>query len=363
MKQKVKIVIIAAFLCGSAFVFTQNGQMQTGQTQVKQKTAAEVYKNIQVLKDLPAEQLDQVMTYMSGSLGVKCNFCHVPQQWEKDDKEEKQTAREMIKMTFAINRDSFKGRTEVSCATCHNGKSHPQGMPVLGESLWQRPVIERPKETLPTIDQVIDKYVTAIGGKEAAEKIASRQIKATRTDVDGSMVPAEIFIKAPDKMLVETTYPKFVSMNGFDGAKGWFSSDAKTFEEMHTDDTEQFRRDAQFFQPAHIRDIYKEMTVAGSDKINDKEVYVVRAITQKDGRERLYFDKQTGLLVRRYAATRLPIGVYPTIVDYDDYRAFEGVKMPYSIKWSVPGQTWSWKITEVKQNKAIEDTKFNAPKK
>ncbi|HEY0428158.1 MAG TPA: c-type cytochrome [Pyrinomonadaceae bacterium] len=357
MKQKLKILFLLIFLGGSAFVFTQNGKMQT-----KQKTAAEVYKNIQVFKDLPAEDLDRVMTYMSGSLGVKCNFCHVPMQWEKDDKEEKTTAREMIKMTLAINKENFGGRNEVSCATCHNGKSHPQGMPVLGESLWARSNVQPTKETLPTIDEVLDKYVAAIGGKSAVEKISTRWIKGTRTDVDGSPVAEEVFVKSPDKMLMVMTYPKSVVSNGFDGTKGWWASE-KGVDEMHTADAEQFKRDAQFFQPTRLKEIYKEMTVAGTDKLNEKAVYVVRATTQAGARERLYFDKQTGLLVRRYAASPLPIGVFPTIIDYDDYRAVEGVKMPYSIKWSIPGQSWSLKVSEVKQNTAIDDAKFNQPAK
>src|SRR3982750_3601046 len=103
MKQKIKIAVTLTFLSASAFVFTRPGSMQTGPAAKADtvKTAGEVFKNIQILKDMPADQLDRVMGIFTGALGVKCNFCHVPGQWEKDDKEEKRTAREMIKMTLA----------------------------------------------------------------------------------------------------------------------------------------------------------------------------------------------------------------------------------------------------------------------
>ena len=91
------------------------------------KTAAQQYKNIQVLKDIPADQLIPTMQFIAGSLGVECDFCHVKRQFDKDDKPEKKTARRMMEMMFAINKDNFKGEREVTCNTCHRGSPHPAG--------------------------------------------------------------------------------------------------------------------------------------------------------------------------------------------------------------------------------------------
>jgi hypothetical protein len=92
--------------------------------------APEKFKNIQVLKDLPADQLDGVMRFMSASLGVKCDFCHVTSEqgnWpmEKDDKKNKQTARTMVQMMNAINAANFEGKMTVNCASCHHGRNEP----------------------------------------------------------------------------------------------------------------------------------------------------------------------------------------------------------------------------------------------
>lgn len=358
LSQKLKIVVLLIFICGCVFVFTQSGKMHTNQ----KKTAGEVYKNIQVLKDVPAEQWDRIMATFAGSLGVKCNFCHVPGQPEKDDKEQKQTARRMIKMMFAINRDNFDGRTEVSCATCHQGKSHPSSIPPLGQNPFQPSNSEGSKEAIPTIDQILDKYVQAVGGK-AAEKVTTRVLKGSRIGADGVLVPEEVYVKMPDKMLVVTTYPQFALNSASNGSEVWTRNNKGEIGKMSAEESEQFKREAQLLLPMRLKEVYKDMSVVGTNKINDKEAYIVLASTQTGGRERLYFDKQTGLLVRRSAASQTVVGIFPFQVDYSDYKAVDGVQIPMTIQWSIPGRVWGRKITEVKQNVAIEDAKFNPPAK
>lgn len=97
------------------------------------KPAGEVFKNIQILKGMPAARLLKVMELGYGkSLGVNCAHCHVVDQWEKDDKPTKQVTREMIKMVGGINNDYLKNiknlKSEtpiVNCTTCHRGQTKP----------------------------------------------------------------------------------------------------------------------------------------------------------------------------------------------------------------------------------------------
>jgi hypothetical protein len=86
-----------------------------------QKTAGEAFKNIQVLKDIPAGELMPSMRYVSASLGVGCDYCHETDHFDNDDKPTKQRARNMMKMMFAIDQDNFNGKREVTCYTCHRG--------------------------------------------------------------------------------------------------------------------------------------------------------------------------------------------------------------------------------------------------
>jgi hypothetical protein len=111
-----------------------------GQTAAPVKKASEQFKNIQVLKDLPADKLYPEMHFMSESLGVECVDCHVgiPGQvdGEKDDKQMKLTARKMIKMTMEINKANFDGQNSnrtVTCYTCHRGSRQPLARPIISE--------------------------------------------------------------------------------------------------------------------------------------------------------------------------------------------------------------------------------------
>ena len=92
------------------------------------KPAEQVYKNIQNLKGLPASQLQSTMAGFARSLGVNCTYCHVPNEFEKDDKEAKLTARKMIRMVNTIG-DFLNDTSGVSCWTCHRGKAEPETVP------------------------------------------------------------------------------------------------------------------------------------------------------------------------------------------------------------------------------------------
>jgi len=92
-------------------------------------TAAQRFKNVKVLGDLPASRFLDAMSTFSMSLGVRCDFCHVEMNFPSDDKKEKITARAMIEMTHGINEQSFSGRTEIHCYTCHRGAEKPQSTP------------------------------------------------------------------------------------------------------------------------------------------------------------------------------------------------------------------------------------------
>ena len=97
------------------------------------KPAAEVFKNIQMLKTMPAARLLRVMELgYARSLGVNCTHCHVPGQWEKEDKPTKQIARDMAAMAANINNEQLKksknlksAEPMINCTTCHRGQIKP----------------------------------------------------------------------------------------------------------------------------------------------------------------------------------------------------------------------------------------------
>lgn len=363
MQQKIKIITVLVFLGGSLFAFTRTGQTQTNQTQTKQvETAGQKFKNIKVLNDMPADQMGKVMNLMAASLGVNCNFCHVGNDFEKDGNQHKEAARKMIKMTFDLNKLYFDARPEVSCNTCHGGRSHPVSAPSLVPNTTAPPSRPDPNAARPTIDQLLDKYTQALGGRENLAKITSRHVKASRLEPDGkTSEPEEVWQKA-DKVLVTTAYGDYVVAEAFDGKQVWKTGN-KDLITLKPDEAEQVKRNAQILAFADLKTVYARLDVRSADKIDGRDVYLVTATNVDNSRERLYFDAQTGLLIRRIASTPTILGAFQYQVDFSDYKDFDGVKLPVTTRFAVPGISWTRKILEVKSNAPIDDGKYNSSTK
>src|SRR5580704_18266489 len=118
-----------AVLAGSLSLSRNLKAQSNAAPQAADKKAEEQFKNIQVLKGVPADQVIPTMQFMTASLGVECEFCHVQGAFDKDDKKPKQTARKMIEMMFAINADNFDRHREVTCYSCHHGSLEPLATP------------------------------------------------------------------------------------------------------------------------------------------------------------------------------------------------------------------------------------------
>src|SRR5262249_32231126 len=189
------------------------------------KTAAQEFKNIQVLKDIPSDQLIPSMQFISASLGVDCEYCHVEHAFDKDDKDEKKFARHMMEMTTNINKDNFEGKRWVTCYSCHRGAAKPIAIPVIAaeEKMPEMmPGEVMTKASFPKADSLFEKHLTAIGGADALKKVTSQVQKGSVT-FGGQKNPIEIYAKSPS-MRVSVVHRKDAdSFTGFDGKKGWMS--------------------------------------------------------------------------------------------------------------------------------------------
>jgi photosynthetic reaction center cytochrome c subunit len=339
------------------------------------KKAEEQYKNIQVLKGIPADQLIPGMQFITASLGVECQFCHVEGAFEKDDKKSKQTARRMMAMMFAINKDNFDGHREVTCYSCHRGSTEPVGTPlVMGEEPKEgmaEPKKSEEKEkkadgtgakeaSEPNGDQLLDKYLQAVGGAAAIEKITSRVMKGTITFGDRN-VPIDIFSKDPDKRISFTHTPDGDSVTAFDGHEGWLGVPGRPVREMHGPDIDAAAMDADLHFAAHLKEMFSRVQVQGTEKVGDHDAYLV--IGQHEGKPplRLYFDEQSGLLVRLVRYGETPLGLMPTQIDYADYREASGVRIPFRWTLARPSGRFTIQLSEVKQNVPVDDAKFAKP--
>ena len=343
------------------------------------KTAEQVYKNIQILKGVPAGQVIPAMQFITASLGVECSYCHVEDHFEKDDKKPKQVARDMMRMMFALNKDNFEGHREVTCYSCHRGAPNPLTIPLVGAESQPNPAAAgapanpaagganadaaatKLPANLPTVSHLLDNYVRALGGSAAIEKVTTRVEKGSAT-FRGQPQTVEIFTQAPDKQSIVRHSPDGETVTTFDGQSGWTIAPNRPPREMHDADVLAARLDADLQFPLHIQQIFPELRREYPEKINDRDVYVLVAVREGQPPVRLYFDQQSGLLVRmvRYAET--PLGRNPTQIDYADYRDVDGVRVPFRVTTSQPGNTNTIQFETVQQNIPIDPAKFAKPK-
>jgi len=336
------------------------------------KKAEEQFKNIQVLKGVPADQIFPTMQFITASLGVECEFCHVQNAFEKDDKKPKQTARKMMEMMFAINKDNFDGHREVTCNTCHRGNMHPAAIPtVMSEAAGaatgasHRPEDENkssePKEAaLPTPDQLLDKYTMAAGGPAAIDRITSRVMTGT-IDFGGKSLPIDIYAKEPGKRISFTRMADGDNVTAFNGHEGWLGSPGHPLREMRGSDLDGAAIDADLHLATHFKQMFGEMRVQGTEKVGDHDTYLLVGMRENKPPVQLYFDEQSGLLVRLVRFGDTVLGLMPTQIDYADYRDANGVKVPYRWTLARPSGVFTIQITQLQQNVPVDDAKFIKP--
>lgn len=370
---QILIVTLMFLLTVSGVYFTE--QVVSAQAE-QPRTAEQVFKNIQVLKGIPADQMLPTMSFIAGSLGVDCNHCHV-NPFEKDEKPTKLRAREMMVMMQKINADNFKGATVVNCATCHQGRTQPRTVAPLAHVDFRK-ILEpgAAPGPLPTADEVLAKYTQALGGKDKLDKLTTMVMKASRTEVRGPNPPrtnaGEMFRKAPNKLLIVQKTPQGEFSQAYNGTILWSGNAQGAQEVRRAQDVNGARRDAVFTRNIALKEQFSTMEVKGREWIGDKEAYVVEGTFADTAlertlfnvkRERLYFDTKSGLLLRRSLEYDTSLGRLPEQTDFDDYRAVEGVMVPFTIISSRPPFTNITKFSEITLNTPLDDAKFEMPKK
>ncbi|MGC1615445.1 MAG: c-type cytochrome [Candidatus Acidiferrum sp.] len=332
------------------------------------KLAGDEFKNLKVLKDVPADQIFPTMQFITASLGVECEFCHVREGqkmvFDKDDKKTKLTARKMMQMEFAIDKDNFKGHLEVTCYSCHRGASEPVGTPIISDE-EPKPEAERgnpaaeAKPVLPPADQLLDKYLNGIGGEAALLKVTSR-VEKGEIAANGHQLPIEVYSKAPDKRISIMHMPNGESITAFDGKQGWLSNNGHPHM-MSAAENDAARIDANLHFAADVKTLYKKFRVIPGEKIDGRDTYLVVGFNEGQPPLRLYLDQQSGLLLRLVRYSQTALGRMPTQIDYADYREEGGVKIPFRWTLARPGGRFTIQINQVEQNVPVDDAKFAPP--
>jgi hypothetical protein len=354
----------------------QGGQATAG---AKQPLAGDFFKNVQVLRNIPVDEFMGTMGFISASLSLNCLDCHVNESANDfaqyaEDTPIKATARKMILMVNNINKENFGGRPVVTCYACHRSDTRPRLVPSLAEQYGTPPptdpndieIVGPPAPGDPSASQIVDKYLAAIGGAQKLAALTSIVAKGTYAgyDTDFGKYPAEIYARAPNQRTFVIHPPGGDSTTAFDGSSGWIAATNTQLPmvALTGGELDGVRLDAQMAFPGRITQFLTGLRAGfPPTEVDDHSVQVVQGTAQGGSRVKLFFDKDSSLLIRLVRYSRTAVGLNPVQIDYTDYRDVAGVKVPfhYTVTWT-DGRS-EFELSEVQANVPINTAIFGKP--
>jgi hypothetical protein len=334
----------------------------------------EVFKTVVLLRGIPVDTFFEVMGTFANSMGNDCTFCHASNS--ALDKAafatptpRLQRARQMIVMMNALNKQYFNGQPRVTCFTCHNGSNRPKADPSF-MSQYGEPVLdpdERDFLTDPSVNvnQVFDRYLQAIGGTDRLARLTSYAAKGTYSgfDTDRSLVPIELYAKAPAQETVVVHLTIGASTRVFDGRNAWVAGPEQPLPllTLTGGNLDRARLEALANFPIGLRQAYSQWR-GGRTVLDDKDVIVLQATSDGQPVVQLYFDSN-GLLVRLLRFTVTPVAFVPTQMDYADYRELPGVgvKIPFTRTLTQTYMQMTLQFTDIQPNAPIDAARFTKP--
>jgi photosynthetic reaction center cytochrome c subunit len=365
-------------------------------SQEKPLLAEDVFKNVQVLKGISVDDFLGTMGIMTAALQFDCSDCHVGAGTDKvdwaADTPRKRMARRMVDMVATINKTNFGGRQLVTCWTCHRNRDRPLVTPTM-EIIYGTPpfepddiVVQAPG--VPSATSILDKYIEAAGGAQRLAGLTSFIGRGTSVGFGGfgGGGDVEILAKDPDKratiILFKEETGRGDQIRTYDGRTGWVRTPLNVLGEFQLtgSDLDGARFDAQLSFPGQIKQILTNLKTGPPTSITDLAAPSSQTSLQKDvtlGQTHvvdvvqgtgargllvtLYFDKQSGLLLRELRYGSSPIGRVPTQIDFADYRNVNGIKLPFRMTYAWLDGRDSIVLDEITTNVPVDESKFGRP--
>ncbi|HVN09076.1 MAG TPA: hypothetical protein VMV61_08900 [Patescibacteria group bacterium] len=216
---------------------------------------------------------------------------------------------------------------------------------------------------LPPADEVLARYVVALGGENALRKINSRIMKGT-FEISAQQISgtAELDMQAPDSFFSEVSLSDGSQhILVFDGKTGWSAEPHSGVHRISGLELEQLRRSSHFLYESHLHDLFADIRVVTKVMEADRPVWVLQASPAQGPPEIFYFDVETGLLVRHDSVQATSEGNVPSEHRYLDYITVDGVQVPSLLQHRDPHVAWQVKFTDIRQNVPIDPAKFAKP--
>ena len=334
-------------------------------------SAGETRPKLQVLQSLPEAQLFPLMNLVATSLGVRCDYCHLQATpdfsrtpsnvggwvWDRDDKEPKRRAREMMKMVVDLNASRFRGENKVTCYTCHRGATQPSRLPPLPPPATGAARTPAPTP-LPSADRVLAAYIAGVGQGGAPVPGTATSIRGWDDRPEGRYGKFEIAVAGSDRYRLALTTAEGTTNQGLDGDVAWVVANGQVVRLTSPADVARMRRIAMRYRA--VKEQPPNLRTVGIDRVDDRDVFVLQGKIDSITTQTSYFDVVTGLLRRELTTTETLLLPLEEQVDYDDYRDVNGVQMPFRVRISdgAPYATTTRTILDIRRNVAVDDSLF-----
>jgi len=232
---------------------------------------------------------------------------------------------------------------------------------------------------MPTVDQILKNYVESIGGLYILERLSSRTASGTVTDSRGNEYPFELLAKyaltpsngfritrtTPVQRYVAVSFPNGESVSTYTSDTGWLLDAGGEPRDMTNAELDGVRLEDPFYFCMRMKQIFLDLKVEEkTEKIGDSEAYVIAGHTKNLPYAKLYFDIESGLIVR-VVYSESADGQNPTQVDFEDYQnpdaAFKGGRHRIPYRWTITksnGSRYTYQLTKVLQNIPLDERKF-----
>jgi zinc protease len=213
------------------------------------------------------------------------------------------------------------------------------------------------------VDPILESYARAIGGRQAWEKFTSQVLMGT-IEVPSMGLTGTILIheKAPNKFMSAVIVNGAVFRQGFDGTQGWTDDPKNGLRDQTGAELAESKRGADFLHAFRMGRAYAKIEVTGAEKIGDRDTWIVEATAPEGGEPtKMYFDTQTGLMLRVISQNHDADGVSQLQEDFEDYRVVDSVRIPFVWRQTNGDTTYTLKFSEVHHNVELPDSEFAKP--
>lgn len=221
----------------------------------------------------------------------------------------------------------------------------------------------RAAEEQAAIDQILQRYEQALGGRGAIDGIKSYRMEGS-FQLAGMSGRIAGWRKEPDKTLTVLDFPRFGTLKkGFDGQTRWVQTPAGTVSDADAEEEiAEMDRDAEVFSAGRIKSLFQSMKLDYNAWLSGREVRVIEGKPAKGPAEKLFFDVENGLLLRwDMARKQKNRGTVFVKVHLDDYKDVDGLKVPHKVRFAFESFNFTVQVEKLENNIEIDDAIFRKP--